>query len=251
MDLLTPVPREKLSKLFLQSAIKKEILCCKPLHTYPKEHGKETPNTLHKGNTLEYILFYCILCQLIFLILFIIQNTDFTTPYLAETHKQFYTQCTCLLAPIEPCSLNPHNNPVRKMLYERYPFYIWGHWGTQRLSGLPKVTQYIQSKEGFDPDPHWATESRLPPCHFVALEHWWVHWDSARRQGLYGMEMQWVGSGGTPQLSQRRRKASCLRPQSHHDTSVNQHRRALWKTGGNPGLGFKHRPGDRGRTAKV
>lgn len=188
--------------------------------------------------------------------LFIIQNTDFTSPYLVETHslqihKQFYTQCTWLLAPIALYSLNPHNNPIRKMLQERYPFYIWRHWGTERLSGLPEVTQHVQSKAGFDPGPHWAAESRLAPCHFVSLEHGWVHRDSARRQGLDSMEMQWVVLDGTPQLSQRRWKASCLGPQSHHNTSINQHRRALWKTGGSPGLRFKHRPGDLGQTAKV
>lgn len=113
MDLLTPGPGAEDSKLSATIHNEKSILHCEPSHTYTYTHAcvhktKGTPkrgvkripnNTLHKCNALKYVLCYSIICQLISLMLFRIQNPDFATQYLVETHSlqthtQFYTQCT-------------------------------------------------------------------------------------------------------------------------------------------------------------
>lgn len=122
---------------------------------------------------------------------------------------------TMHLAACFNCSFGPHNNPARKV-----PFYIWreAQWLTQ------SHTPCMEQSRMWPRSPGYRIQA---PCHFASLEHWLMYCDSARTQGLDGMEMQWMYQIEHPNSHQERWKTCCLRPHSLHITPINQHRKAL------------------------
>lgn len=82
------------------------------------------------------------------------------------------------LAACSNCSIGSFIQSL-KQSYKEGPHFI----SEERFISFPKDIQHVQSKVELD-------LGHQNPCSFVFLEHWRIHCDSARTQGLDGMEIQ-------------------------------------------------------------
>ena len=94
-------------------------------------------------------------------------------PHETHRYKQIFLDLQCA----RHCSkgftsIHPHNKPMRKIL-SLSSFYRSQHWGTEKASNLPKVSQFISSRTGAWPPGSLAPGSRLSHsrCYLLPLRH--------------------------------------------------------------------------------